>query len=60
MITAIGAYTIHGGAEQFRSAVALRRPGDTMALTIWRDGADREVAVAFPVAPQAGEPATTG
>ncbi|HYL70326.1 MAG TPA: PDZ domain-containing protein [Candidatus Dormibacteraeota bacterium] len=60
VITAIGAYTIHGGADQFRSAVALRRPGDTMALTIWRDGASRDVAVAFPIAPQAGEPAAAG
>ena len=57
LITAIGAYTLHGGAEQFRRAVAARRPGDSMALTIWRDGESREVAVAFPAASPAEQPA---
>jgi len=46
VITAIGAYTIHGGAEQFRRAVAMRRPGDTMALTLWRDGGGLSVRAA--------------
>src|SRR5947209_5772928 len=49
IITAIGAYTIDGGADQFRRAVALRRPGDSMTLTLWRDGTTLEVAVSFPV-----------
>ena len=52
LITASGPYTIDGGADQFRRAVALRRPGDTMALTLWRDGAGVDAAVAFPAAPQ--------
>lgn len=51
LITAIGPYTINGGAEQFRRAVALRRPGDSMTLSIWRDGASEDVAVAFPPEP---------
>ena len=49
MITGIGPYTVNGGADQFRRAVSLRQPGDTMLLTIWREGDVIEVAVAFPV-----------
>jgi S1-C subfamily serine protease len=48
VITGIGPYTVDGGADQFRRAVSLRQPGDTMMLTIWREGAASEVAVAFP------------
>jgi membrane-associated protease RseP (regulator of RpoE activity) len=48
VITGIGAYTVDGGADQFRRAVALRQPGDTMTLTIWRDGGTSEAVVAFP------------
>lgn len=55
VITAIGPYTITGGADQFRRAVALRRPGDTMALTLWRDGDAVDAAVAFPTAPRPAE-----
>ncbi len=55
VITGIGGYTLHGGAEQFRLAVAARRPGDTMQLTLWRDGEQVEAAVSFPVeAPSGG------
>ncbi len=50
VITGIGPYTVNGGADQFRRAVSLRQPGDTMLLTIWRDGTTTEVAVAFPAA----------
>ena len=52
VITAIGPYTIQGGADQFRRAVALRRPGDTMALSLWRSGDTTDVVVAFPSAPR--------
>src|SRR5712691_8249929 len=38
VITGVGAYTLNGGADQFRSAVSARRPGDSMALSVWRDG----------------------
>ena len=38
VITGIGPYTVNGGADQFRRAVSLRQPGDTMILTIWREG----------------------
>ena len=48
VITGIGPYTVDGGAEQFRRAVALRQPGDTMSLTVWRDAETTEVTVAFP------------
>jgi membrane-associated protease RseP (regulator of RpoE activity) len=48
VITGIGPYTVDGGADQFRRAVALRQPGDTMMLTIWREGGAFEVAVVFP------------
>jgi len=57
LITAIGAYTLDGGADQFRRAVAARRPGDTMSLTVWREGESVDVAVAFPTRDDA--PATT-
>jgi serine protease Do len=49
VITSVGAYTLDGGADQFRRAVASRRPGDTMTVTLWRNGETSEVAVAFPV-----------
>lgn len=49
VITGIGPYTVNGGADQFRRAVSLRQPGDTMMLTLWRDGDISEVAVVFPV-----------
>jgi membrane-associated protease RseP (regulator of RpoE activity) len=51
VITGIGPYTINGGAEQFRRAVSLRRPGDVMALTVWRDSQSTDAAVEFPAAP---------
>lgn len=48
VITQIGPYTLDGGAEQFRIAIAARRPGDTMALTVRREGEDLSVTVEFP------------
>ena len=56
VITAIGPYTINGGADQFRRAVSLRRPGDTMALSLWRDGGTTDAVVSFPSPLQAEEP----
>jgi len=50
VITSIGGYTLTGGAEQFRRAVALRQPGDTMHLDVWRDGDTLAVEVTFPAA----------
>lgn len=55
VITAIGAYTLNGGADQFRKAVSLRRPGDTMALTVWRDGDSTDTIVSFPAPVEAHE-----
>jgi len=51
VITGIGAYTLNGGAEQFRRAVSARKPGDTMALTVWREGDTVEASVQFPAEP---------
>jgi glutaredoxin len=48
VITAIGAYTLTGGEAQFRTAVAARHPGDSMAITVWRQGASQDLAVQFP------------
>ena len=48
VITGIGPYTVNGGADQFRRAVSLRQPGDTMLLTLWRDADASEIAVVFP------------
>jgi len=63
VITAIGAYTLTGGESQFRTAVAARRPGDSMAITVWREGASETLAVQFPSAepepappPEAAQP----
>jgi S1-C subfamily serine protease len=44
----VGAYTLSGSADQFRAAVAARRPGDTMTLTVRRDGDDVVLPVTFP------------
>lgn len=56
IITAIGAYTLAGGADQFRTAVGARRRGDTMNLTVLRDGEEQPVDVEFPrEAPAAAE-----
>ncbi|HEY7927859.1 MAG TPA: PDZ domain-containing protein [Candidatus Dormibacteraeota bacterium] len=56
VITAIGAYTLTGGADQFRTAVGARQPGDAMTLTVWRDG-PVELVVEFPreTVPPTGE-----
>jgi len=48
LITQIGPYTLQGGAEQFRMALAARRPGDTMTLTVRRGTEDVTLVVAFP------------
>ena len=60
VITAIGAYTINGGADQFRRAVSIRQPGDTMSLTLWRDGGSAAATVAFPKTPQPEEQTSAG
>ena len=49
LITAIGAYTLAGGADQFRQAVAARRPGESMTITLWREGESLTTTVTFPV-----------
>lgn len=56
LITEIGAYTLTGGADQFRTAVSARHPGDAMALTVLRDGQSEAVEVTFPEAPAEPEP----
>ena len=58
VITAIGAYTLTGGEAQFRTAVAARHPGNSMAITVWRDGASDELAVLFPNGEPASSPET--
>ena len=60
VITAIGPYTLNGGADQFRRAVALRRPGDSMALTLWRDRSSVDVAVSFPATPLPADETAAG
>jgi hypothetical protein len=58
VITGIGPYTVNGGADQFRGAVSLRQPGDTMMLTLWRDANVIEVAVVFPAGIPVPDPAS--
>lgn len=48
LITQIGAYTLQGGAEQFRAAVAARHPGDVMELTVRRGAEQLVLPVEFP------------
>jgi membrane-associated protease RseP (regulator of RpoE activity) len=61
LITAIGAYTLTGGEAQFRTAVAARHPGDSMAITVWRDEASQDLAVLFPGADdEPAEPSASG
>ena len=48
IITSIGAYTLAGGADQFRAAVAARKPGDAMVLTVLHEGEERTVEIEFP------------
>jgi len=48
VITDIGAYTLHGGADQFRQAISARRAGDTMKVTVWRDRHRHQLSVRFP------------
>jgi glutaredoxin len=61
LITAIGAYTLTGGEAQFRTAVAARHPGDSMAITVWRDEASQDLAVLFPGADdEPEEPSASG
>lgn len=50
VISEIGPYSLTGGAEQFQTAVAGRRPGDVMTLTVWHGGDSRTVEVRFPAA----------
>lgn len=49
VVLAIGPYTIQD-ADQFTRAVAMRQPGDTMMLTIWRKGQREQRSVVFPLA----------
>jgi glutaredoxin len=60
VITAIGAYTLTGGATQFRTAVSARQPGDAMTFTVWRDGGPVDLVAEFPREPAPPEPTTTG
>ena len=56
VITGVGAYTLNGGADQFRRAVSVRKPGDTMMLTLWRDGDTVEATVQFPAEAPVAQP----
>ena len=48
VITAIGGYPLTGGADQFRTAVRARKPGDTMILTVFRESTFLVMTVEFP------------
>ena len=61
IITSVGGYTITGGADQFRRAVSVRRPGDSMQLSVVRGAETTEVAVQFPAeVPSAAEAEPAG
>jgi serine protease Do len=61
IITSVGGYTITGGADQFRRAVSVRRPGDSMQLSVVRGAETIEVAVQFPAeVPTAAEAEPAG
>jgi glutaredoxin 3 len=47
VLTGIGSYTLQN-LGQLQSVVAAKRPGDSINLTAWRDGDERDVSVEFP------------
>ena len=49
VLTGIGSYTLQN-LGQLQAVVAAKRPGDSISLTAWREGQDREVTVEFPAA----------
>lgn len=63
LITAVGGYTLMGGADQFKSAVSVRQPGDSMSLSLVRaDGSGADATVEFPreTAPPVGDEEPAG
>jgi glutaredoxin 3 len=47
VLTGIGSYTLQNLA-QLQNVVAAKRPGDSINLTAWREGEDRDVTIEFP------------
>jgi glutaredoxin len=56
VLTGIGSYTLQN-LGQLQSVVAAKRPGDSINLTAWRDGDERDVIVEFPPTPPPAPPA---
>ncbi|MHB8510484.1 MAG: glutaredoxin domain-containing protein [Candidatus Dormibacteria bacterium] len=48
VLVGIGAYTLQN-LKQLQSVVALRKPGESITFRVWRDGAEIEATVTFPV-----------
>ena len=47
VILGIGSYDLTAGADQFRTALGAKKPGDSMSLRLWRE-AEITVEVTFP------------
>jgi glutaredoxin-like YruB-family protein len=58
VLTGIGSYTLQN-LGQLQAVVGAKRPGDSINLTAWRDGEDREVTVQFPAPESAKTPQAT-
>lgn len=55
VLIGVGGYTLQDLA-QLQRVVALKRPGGSLALRVWRDGAGRELTIEFPGPVAAGAP----
>jgi serine protease Do len=58
VLTGIGSYTLQN-LGQLQAVVGAKRPGDSINLTAWRDGEDRDVTVQFPAPESAKTPQAT-
>jgi glutaredoxin 3 len=55
ILVGLGSYTLQDLA-QLQRVVALKRPGDSLPLRLWRDGAEHEVTIQFPATQAAAVP----
>ncbi len=53
VILTIGSYTLDRGLQQFQLAVGSRRPGSSMDVEVWRNGARFPASIHFPAATDA-------
>ncbi|MFN2464707.1 MAG: Uxx-star family glutaredoxin-like (seleno)protein [Candidatus Dormibacteria bacterium] len=57
VLTGLGSYTLQD-LSQLQRVVSLKQPGDSLALKVWRDGAELELTLHFPAPEVATAPST--